>query len=174
MYRFRVRAFNEIGNSIPGRPLYSFSLYSSFWLKDILNIGERKSILIWTGIPSDAFMIDPHNQWCSITCCNLIFFDQNRCPFWRIRDRHPWRTHCPLFHPLPSSWGRSPTPRHCTGWSLIQRTIQNPDETMFLQFRAKALGTPRPNILWQKDEVSPIATDISIWVRQFSHQSHNY
>ena len=35
---------------------------------------------------------------------------------------------------------------------------------MFLQFRAKALGTPRPNILWQKDEVSPIATDISIQI----------
>ena len=35
---------------------------------------------------------------------------------------------------------------------------------MFLQFRAKALGTPRPNILWQKDEVSPIAAYISIQI----------
>ena len=48
--------------------------------------------------------------------------------------------------------------------SCLSPTIQNHDDTMFLQFRAKALGTPRPNILWQKDEVSPIATYISIQI----------
>ena len=51
-----------------------------------------------------------------------------------------------------------------TNIDCLSPTIQNHDETMFLQFRAKALGTPRPNILWQKDEVSPIANDISIQI----------
>jgi len=73
MYRFRVRAFNEIGNSIPG-------------------------------IPSDAFVIDTPGV--------------HIAPYFIL---------CPppeAVHPL-----------HDT-----------------VQFRAKALGTPRPNILWQKDE----------------------
>ena len=52
----------------------------------------------------------------------------------------------------------------------LSPTIQNHHDTMFLQFRAKALGTPRPNILWQKDEVSPIATDISnICIYEFAN-----
>jgi len=73
MYRFRVRAFNEIGNSIPG-------------------------------IPSDAFVIDTPGV--------------HIAPYFIL---------CPppeAVHPV-----------HDT-----------------VQFRAKALGTPRPNILWQKDE----------------------
>jgi len=73
MYRFRVRAFNEIGNSIPG-------------------------------VPSDAFVIDTPGV--------------HIAPYFIL---------CPppeAVHPL-----------HDT-----------------VQFRAKALGTPRPNILWQKDE----------------------
>ena len=73
MYRFRVRAFNEIGSSVPG-------------------------------IPSDAFVIDTPGV--------------HIAPYFIL---------CP-----PADTTRS-----------IHQTVQ---------FRAKALGTPKPNILWQKDE----------------------
>ena len=53
----------------------------------------------------------------------------------------------------------------------LSPTIQNHDDAILLQFRAKALGTPRPNILWQKDEVSPIVINLSIQilVREFAN-----
>ena len=73
MYRFRVRAFNEIGSSVPG-------------------------------IPSDAFVIDTPGV--------------HIAPYFIL---------CP-----PADTTRS-----------LHQTVQ---------FRAKALGTPKPNILWQKDE----------------------
>ena len=73
MYRFRVRAFNEIGSSVPG-------------------------------IPSDAFVIDTPGV--------------HIAPYFIL---------CP--------------PAETTRY--LHQTVQ---------FRAKALGTPKPNILWQKDE----------------------
>lgn len=73
MYRFRVRAFNEVGNSVPG-------------------------------IPSDSFVIDT-----------------------------PGVTIAPYFILCPPA-----------------DTCKYQHQTV--QFRAKALGTPKPNILWQKDE----------------------
>ena len=73
MYRFRVRAFNEVGSSIPG-------------------------------IPSDAFVIDTPGV--------------HIAPYFIL---------CP-----PADTTR-----------YVHQTVQ---------FRAKALGTPKPNILWQKDD----------------------
>lgn len=73
MYRFRVRAFNEIGSSVPG-------------------------------IPSDAFVIDTPGV--------------HIAPYFIL---------CP--------------PAETTRY--VHQTVQ---------FRAKALGTPKPNILWQKDD----------------------
>ncbi|XP_023325298.1 titin isoform X2 [Eurytemora carolleeae] len=73
MYRFRIRAFNEVGSSVPG-------------------------------IPSDSFVIDTPGV--------------HIAPYFIL---------CP-----PNEVSK-----------LVHDTVQ---------FRAKALGTPTPNILWQKDD----------------------
>jgi len=80
MYRFRVRAFNEVGSSVPG-------------------------------IPSDSFVIDTPGV--------------HIAPYFIL---------CP-----PAEVAK-----------YAHETVQ---------FRAKALGTPKPNILWQKDDEPIFITD---------------
>ena len=80
MYRFRVRAFNEVGSSVPG-------------------------------IPSDSFVIDTPGV--------------HIAPYFIL---------CPP-----------------------PEVAKYAHETV--QFRAKALGTPKPNILWQKDEEPVFITE---------------